>query len=501
MTRRASMLLAALLALCATAFAQAEDAGEPTTEVTWLALMVNDGKVGHVQMKRAVADGKVTTTTATDMALARAGVPLSITQSQTVVETLDGKPLAFESSSLLGLVKSVAKGTVGPDGQMKVTQTLSGQTMERTIQLPEGALFAEGLRLEQLRRGMKPGTEYEVLTFMPEILSVVKAKVSIGERQQLDLLGRVIEGIRVTLIMSVTVPTPDGPVKMDIPSISYVNDKGDLLRMDMDVAGLKVTALECDETFAKSKATSTTDFLDDLLVQCPRAIPADARKVVYTLKPKPGAKPSLPTTDTQQAAADPDGTITLTVARLEPQPGQVMPYAGDDKRAAAALEPTTYVQSRDERIVKAAREAVGDATDAAEAARRIAQWVHGHVKVKDLSIGYASASEVLQTPQGDCTEHSVLTAALCRAAGIPARIAAGLQYVPEYGKRKDIFGGHQWTQVYVGGKWVDLDATRPPAFRDACRITLATGSGDVRDFFVLIGSLNRFDIVDVKVVE
>jgi len=69
-------------------------------------------------------------------------------------------------------------------------------------------------------------------------------------------------------------------------------------------------------------------------------------------------------------------------------------------------------------------------------APRIEQFVGDHIDEKNLSIGYASALEVAQSKQGDCSEHAVLAAAICRAAGIPARVATGLVYVEEFMARK-----------------------------------------------------------------
>jgi len=159
------------------------------------------------------------------------------------------------------------------------------------------------------------------------------------------------------------------------------------------------------------------------------------------------------------------------------------------------------VQSDDPAIVAAAREAVGDETAAWGAARRIAEWVRTNIRTKDLSIGYASASEVLKSRQGDCTEHSVLTAALCRAVGIPARTVSGMAYVGEMFGRKYVMGGHQWTQVFIGGQWVDLDATVQNVSYGPRSIALMVGNGDTMDFLSLLKSYGLFEVVDVEVGE
>ena len=74
---------------------------------------------------------------------------------------------------------------------------------------------------------------------------------------------------------------------------------------------------------------------------------------------------------------------------------------------------------------------------------------------KDYSQALATASEVARNHEGDCKGHAVYLAALARARGIPARVAAGLVYMPQ----SQAFGGHMWTEVYVAGRWIGLDGT------------------------------------------
>jgi len=144
--------------------------------------------------------------------------------------------------------------------------------------------------------------------------------------------------------------------------------------------------------------------------------------------------------------------------------GGAFPYKGNDPKLLEATKPTRFLQSDDRRIVELARKAVGDTKDAAEAARRIESFVARYIDNKSLSVGYASAVEVVESRQGDCSEFAVLTAALCRAVGIPAQVVVGVAYVKEFGGLQG-FGGHAWAQAYIGadeqgqgGKWIGLDA-------------------------------------------
>jgi hypothetical protein len=119
------------------------------------------------------------------------------------------------------------------------------------------------------------------------------------------------------------------------------------------------------------------------------------------------------------------------------------------------------------------------------------------VRKKDLTVGYATAAEVATARQGDCTEHAVLAAAMCRAAGIPAQVVTGLAYVGEFAGRKNVFVPHAWFRAWIGGQWIDYDA----ALRrfDAGHIALMAGDGDPGEFFGAIGTLGQFRIESVKV--
>jgi hypothetical protein len=115
------------------------------------------------------------------------------------------------------------------------------------------------------------------------------------------------------------------------------------------------------------------------------------------------------------------------------------------------MGPEALIQSGDSRIVALARRIRGATRDPMIAAQRINTWVHDSLK-KTVSVTVPSAIQVLESRSGDCNEHTQLFVALSRAAGVPARIAAGLAHVN--GK----FYYHAWPEVFVG-KWIAVDPT------------------------------------------
>ncbi len=100
-------------------------------------------------------------------------------------------------------------------------------------------------------------------------------------------------------------------------------------------------------------------------------------------------------------------------------------------------------------------------------AERINRWVYDSLE-KKVSLGVPSALQVLRTRSGDCNEHTQLYVALARAAGIPARVAAGLAYVN--GK----FYYHAWPEVFLNG-WVAVDPTFGQFPADASHLRFVVG--------------------------
>ncbi|MDD1686392.1 transglutaminase domain-containing protein [Methanoregula sp.] len=110
-------------------------------------------------------------------------------------------------------------------------------------------------------------------------------------------------------------------------------------------------------------------------------------------------------------------------------------------------------------LVETARGIVGNETNP----YRKAQMIYRYVINRPYSLiphdrlnamGLPEADYILATGFGDCGTQSMYFAALCRAAGIPARATGGRQMVPGYG------GDHFWSEYYLPGYgWIPNDVT------------------------------------------
>jgi len=460
-------------------------------DVEYYAVLMGGQKIGHATHVRSTDSDIVTTTEILDMVIGRGAVSIPVSTTETNIETADGKPIGFEyAEDLGGLGGKKMTGRLNEQGRLEITTLDLGIEQKAVIDWPAGAVMAEGLRLLELGKGLTEGATYQARIFSPALLDVVDASVRIGPTTNVDLFGRVLPLTEVSVSMQMQGTT--------FTSVSYVDSELKAQKTIMPMMGMNLELVACDKAFALSE-NDVVDFLEKLLIPSPVALKdlSSTESITYQLAPAAGKHLSIPSTDNQTVQITQDGKVLVTV-RPAPMPsGDKLPYRGNDPRILEALKPAQYLQSDNNQIISLARQAVGDTKDTAEAARKIENFVNEYITEKNLSVGYASAAEVALSGQGDCTEHAVLTAALCRAAGVPARVVSGIVYIEDFAGRKDVFGGHAWTEAYIGGKWIGLDATRAPAGFDPGHITMAVGNGDPADFFAMANILGYFKIEEI----
>ncbi len=470
-----------------------------SAETEYFAVFMEGKKVGHAIQSRVVAGPKVTTTEEVSITISRAGIPVTMNMTETSVETTDGEPVGFESIQNFGIVTMKVAGTVSKQGTAEVTVASMGAEQKSTIEWPDGALMAEGLRLLTLKKGLKEGVNYTAKVFSPGMLQALDARVSVGAKQNIDLLGRVISLTEVKTTLGITGAG-------EIVSTSYVDEDLRAQKTVMPVAGMQIEMIACAKEFALSQ-DDVLDLVDKLFLPSPVRLEnvASAKSITYYLSPRGDANGlKIPSTDNQSVRTRRDGGAIVTVRPLEAPKGATFPYEGKDREILQALQPNRFLQSDSKEVIKLARRAVGRTKDAAKAVKRIEAFVAEYIENKNLSVGYATATEVVASRQGDCSEHAVLTAAMCRAVGIPAQVVVGVAYVDEWTGLVNGFGGHAWTRAYVGGKWFAVDA----AFKGTGRggygpghITLAVGNGEPADFFNIVTTLGQFKIDKIIVDE
>jgi len=120
-----------------------------------------------------------------------------------------------------------------------------------------------------------------------------------------------------------------------------------------------------------------------------------------------------------------------------------------EETLAVFQEPTPFLQSDDEKILRLAHEIIGQEKDGVEVARLLMNWIYQNLE-KRPTVSLPNALEVLDQRAGDCNEHAALMGAFARAVGLPARVVVGVVYMGTG------FFYHAWNEVWVGS-WISLD--------------------------------------------
>lgn len=137
-----------------------------------------------------------------------------------------------------------------------------------------------------------------------------------------------------------------------------------------------------------------------------------------------------------------------------------------DREAALAPEPGLEIDTREVREI-AERLSVG-ANSRAGQADVLCRFV-AEALTDEVVLGPLTTREILAKKRGDCTEHTQVFIALCRAIGLPARPVTGLVWM---GDETGAFGWHTWAEVALEGRWSPADPTMGTMGADAAHIVV-----------------------------
>jgi len=167
----------------------------------------------------------------------------------------------------------------------------------------------------------------------------------------------------------------------------------------------------------------------------------------------------------------------VTLTDFELRDDIVNPQSYDEEIYAKELKQYTksdkYIDSNNKAIIETAKQVVGTETVPYVIAEKLYNFVinkleYDYEKYEQESGSRKTnkASEILNLDKGVCQDYSILYAALCRAAGIPAKYAAGVPIrTTAYAESKEISDGHAWNEINLPGLgWVPIDTTAEQEF-------------------------------------
>jgi len=446
------------IALLVTLCAAAARAGE-TVEETWSVVHMMGKPVGHAHTVVRTTAEHVETTVDTKMTIKRLGAEMTVESTERTVERPDGRLVSTRTSQKMSTVATTTEITF-KDGKARMITTTMGAPREVTVDCSAAAVGPA--RLEEIAKELvnQPGARAEAGTFRQELGGDVRMTISVIGEEETELL----DGQKRTLTRIEAVPD-----KAPIKTVTWLTKDGETLKTQVAVGGLLIEAYTTtrERALGAKSEELTPDLFKRMLIVAEHPVAYARRADTALLKVRcEGSLPELAGAN-QVVEATRDGVAHVRIRRARPPRGGTRPLEPADAYAGC-LEANSMIQSDAPEIQAIAREVVGDTKDAWRAAQTLERWVHKNLTEKNLGVGFASALEVCRNREGDCTEHSVFLAALCRAAGIPARVAMGFEYIA------GTWAGHAWNEVWIDGRWYPLDATNGHGSVDALHLTLST---------------------------
>ncbi len=473
-TRRLFLSVMVVLVACA----QSVFAGDEVRE-RWFVLEMMGERSGWMHATVAKNEEQIVSTDRMLIELNRAGQTIKLIIETTFTETPDGKPISTSVSKSFGGPTTVTTYTFRDYGVHEKT-VADGRVTENTHPPIEGVwLTPRAADLYLAKRLAARADKITVRTIDATTqLQPLMMTYTDFEPTTLELLGRTVKAVRCKVVNSLT-PT--------MSSVEYIDDRGEVLQSETDFGGMTIKMMAADKDLAMSDIDAP-EMMTELFIKPDRDIPGarTLKGATYLLTVPDGEIADVPTTGSQRMERIDDRTIRVHVD------AQTFTPAGKVD-IASFTESTSMLDTRDEVVIDLVKRALDGVTeDPVKRAEVLRRFVYRHVRTKSLGVGFASASEVARSCEGDCTEHGTLLAAMLRVDGIPSRVVSGLVYVDSFAGAESVFGYHMWTQALLTiegePRWVDLDATLPGSLDyDATHIAL--GMSALRDGETINGLL------------
>jgi hypothetical protein len=450
------------------ALGEADAKATPSAEA-WDAFFLQGSKIGygHTTVIAADRDGEklVEVEALNHLEIARFGQRTVQELKIRSLERLDGRVLEFQTEIAFGPSPTTVRGHVA-GGQMILETNTQGSRQRATIPWSDEIGGFQAVEQSLERKPLVAGEKRSLKMLMPVVNQVALVDLAAQELEPTSVMGVRTRLLRIESVARL----PDGNA---IASTIWTDERGATIKT-------RVESLE-QESFRTSRAVAVAeappggfDLGIDLIVKIvpPLANPRATREVRYRVElanADPAQVFAIGATQTVRSLDDHSAEVTVRSLRPADLAPSDPPVPEVDQQYTVG---NSVLQIDDPRVRQMAREAAAGADNPRDIALALERYVYRAVTKKDFSQAFATAAEVATSREGDCTEHAVLLAALARACKIPSRVAIGLVYV----EGADGFGYHMWTEVYLNGQWIPLDAVTGAGGTSAAYLKLSDSS-------------------------
>jgi len=413
---------------------------------SWMGVYMGGIKVGysHNQEFSLMRDGKKLKKGFSEswMKVARlGGNPVEIATAQESIYDEQGRPIECILRIKMSESETVMKAEISPDKIL----FKSGDKIIK--ELPYEQEFYLEVPVEEIieKEGLKPGNIYNFKILDFTSYSLVDFSFEVIGKEDVLILGKKMKLWRAKGETTYVIP-----LSID----EWIDENGDSWKSINKTSFTTLTSIRMPKEKALEVSEETFDIAFSTIIK-PNVTfenPQKIQRVTFKLSGISADKiKNFPFDDGSQKIMEvgKDYVIVQTSSQIFKEE-EAIPFPVKDKEFRRFLKSSAFCQAGDPEIQNVAKEIVGQERNSWRASKRIAEWVEKEMTA-NYDVGFATAKEIMKNREGDCSEHTVLTVALCRAVGIPARAAVGIMY------GRGIFAYHMWPEVYVG-RWISLDS-------------------------------------------
>jgi hypothetical protein len=410
-------------------------------DAVWQAAFANGTRIGYTSYSLTVKDNIAFTCDNASFNINRAETELTLNTSIIYKETKSGRPLACYMAVTGSGMNQYSCGTVH-NTSLKIENIVGGRLSTDSIDLPKNTLFAEGVRQKMLESAGK-SNKITLKVFDPLT------------RESEDVIYSLLHSNKQTLDMDILAyelkeSTPGKEVKSRV----WFNSKMFAVKTVGNLAGINFKSFKTDKEAAllQEPGRLPFDIFSTSLLESPAILSKKIRKGtlsyrIIPLKINENSDNKLNFVNSkEQSVTLQNNRYTVDITNIN-VPDAAMIYNQNDPEIIKYLKPGTWIQSDAVEIKKISKRLFNGVVNAQEAVKKTEKFVPEFIVNTGMATAYESALDVVKNRAGDCTEYALFTAALFKAAHVPARVGFGIVYTENNTGNgvKAVFAGHAWT--------------------------------------------------------
>jgi len=364
-----------------------------------------------------------------------------------------------------------AKGAV-TDHTLSIKTGSSGSSGHIDIELEEKLYLTTGIVDAVMATGMLPGDRRTFQVFDPATMGQEPVIISVIDKEDIQSMGIVKRATKVSLTFK------------GMTQLAWIGEDGQVLK-EKGFLGITLEKTTRDNALFGLPLQSSQDLTR--VASIPSNIILDDVGQINRLKVEIDGIESDDLFLDEGRQTFRDNLLFIQKESLSDLPA-VLDLKEVRKIANEFLSPSPFIQSDHIAIRSLAEKIVSENDTPVDKAQKMMDWIHKNIEKRPV-LSLPDALSTLENREGDCNENAVLLAALARAAGIPAKVEAGLVYL------KGRFYYHAWNLLYLG-RWITADSLFGQMPADVTHIRFSSGTQKQQlDLMNIIGK------IELKIIE